>query len=78
VLYELFAVVTNPKRVEKPLSVKEAADLCIDFWECNEIEKINPSGVAPIEVFKLVKSLKLCRAKIFDWGFGGYCKRKWC
>jgi Predicted nucleic acid-binding protein, contains PIN domain len=66
VLYELFAVVTDPKRVEKPLSSKEAADLCIDLWECNEIEKLNPSGVAPAEVFKLTKTLQLSRAKIFD------------
>jgi predicted nucleic acid-binding protein len=66
VLYEFFAVVTNPKRVEKPLAIKEAADLCIDLWECNEIEKLNPSGVAPIEVFKLAKNLNLCRAEIFD------------
>jgi predicted nucleic acid-binding protein len=66
VLYELFAVVTNPKRVEKPLSSQEAADLCIDLWECNEIEKLNPSAVAAIEVFKLSKALTLSRAKIFD------------
>ena len=66
VLYELFAVVTNAKRVEKPMSTSEAADLCIDLWECNEIEKVNPSGVAPIEVFKLAKNLKLGKAKIFD------------
>ncbi|MDR0373107.1 MAG: PIN domain-containing protein [Nitrososphaerota archaeon] len=66
VLYELFAVITNPKRVENPLPTKEAAELCIDLWECNEIEKINPSGVAPLEVFKLAQSLKLCRAEVFD------------
>jgi predicted nucleic acid-binding protein len=66
ILYELFAVITNPKRVEKPLSNKEAVDLCIDLWECNEIEKLNPSGVAAAEVFKLTKALKLSRAKIFD------------
>ena len=56
----------NPNRVEKPLSTREAIDLCIDLWECNEIEKINPSVVAPIEVFKLVKEHKLSRSKIFD------------
>jgi len=66
VLYEFFAVVTSPKRVEHPISAKEAADLCIDLWECNEIEKLNPSGIAPIEVFKLTKELKLSRAEIFD------------
>jgi predicted nucleic acid-binding protein len=66
VLYELFAVITNPKRIEKPLPIREAADLCIDLWECNEIEKVNPSKVAPTQVFKLAKTLKLSKAKIFD------------
>ncbi|MDR1992800.1 MAG: PIN domain-containing protein [Nitrososphaerota archaeon] len=66
VLYELFAVLTNPKRVEIPLSIKEAVALCIELWECNEIEKINPSGVVPLEVFKLAQAFKLCRAEIFD------------
>ena len=66
VLYELFAVVTNSKRVEKPLTTREAVDLCIDLWECNEIEKVNPSKVASIEVFKLAKTLKISKAKIFD------------
>jgi predicted nucleic acid-binding protein len=66
VLYELFAVVTNPKRVEKPLSTQETTELCIDLWECNEIEKVIPSGISPIEVFKLAKTLKLSKAEIFD------------
>ena len=54
VLYEFFAVVTSAKRVEHPISPREAADLCIDLWECNEIEKLNPSGIAPIEIFDCV------------------------
>jgi predicted nucleic acid-binding protein len=66
VLYELFAVITNSKRVEKPLSANEAAELCIDLWECNEIEKLNPSVVVPLEVFKLAKKQKLDRAEVFD------------
>jgi predicted nucleic acid-binding protein len=66
VLYEFFAVVTSPKRVENPLSPREAAELCIDLWECNEIEKLNPSSIAPITVFKLAKELKLSKAEIFD------------
>ncbi len=56
VLYELFAVVTNAKRAEKPLSTHKAADLCIDLWECNEIEKLNPSGVVPIGLLAGKKS----------------------
>jgi predicted nucleic acid-binding protein len=66
VLYEFFAVLTNAKRVEHPVSSSEAADLCIDLWECTEIEKLNPSGIAPFEVFKFAKKLKLSRAEIFD------------
>jgi len=66
VLYEFFAVVTSAKRVERPISPGEAANLCIDLWECNEIEKLNPSGIAPIEVFKFVKELNLSKAEIFD------------
>jgi hypothetical protein len=67
VLYEFFAVVTSAKRVEHPISSTEATNLCIDLWECNEIEKLNPSGIAPIEVFKFVEELNLSKAEIFDW-----------
>jgi predicted nucleic acid-binding protein len=66
VLYEFFAVVTSAKRVEHPISPAEAANLCLDLWECNEIEKLNPSTRAPIEVFKFVEELKLSKAEIFD------------
>jgi predicted nucleic acid-binding protein len=66
ILYEFFAVVTSAKRVEHPMPSDEAADLCLDLWECNEIEKLNPSGLASIEVFKSAKELKLSKTEIFD------------
>ena len=66
VLYEFFAVVTNPRRVEHPMSLDEAADLCIDLWECREIEKLNPTPLAPKTVFKLAKELSLLKGRIFD------------
>ncbi len=66
VIYEFFAVITNPKRVECPLDLDDAADLCLDLWECREIEKVTPTSLTPIEVFKLVKELKLAKSKIFD------------
>lgn len=74
VLYEFFAVVTSSKRVEHPISSREAADLCIDLWECIEIEKLNPSGVAPIDVFRNSKELKLSKAEIFDCILAVTCK----
>jgi len=66
ILYEFFAVVTNPKRVEHPLPSDEALEICLDFWECREIEKANPTLKAPREVFKLAKELKLSKGQIFD------------
>ena len=66
VIYEFFAVVTNPKRVECPMKLDEAADLCMDLWECREIEKVTPTPVTPNKVFKLAKELKLAKGRIFD------------
>ena len=66
VLYEFFSVVTSAKRVEHPISSTEAANICLDLWECNEIEKLNPSAIAPFEVFKYVEELNLSKAQIFD------------
>lgn len=66
ILYEFFAVVTNPKRVERPLQPDEALDICLDFWECREIEKVKPTSKAPMEVFRLAAKLRLSGGKIFD------------
>ena len=67
ILYEFFSVVTNPKIVEQPLSTGDASDACLDQWACREIEKVNPTSIAPKEVFRLVKELKLSKSGIFDY-----------
>ena len=66
VIYEFFAVVTDNRRVESPMGLDEAADLCLDLWECREIEKVNPTMLTPNEVFKLAKEQKLTKSRIFD------------
>ena len=66
VIYEFFAVVTKPKRVESPMDLDEAADLCLDLWACREIEKIMPTQRTTNEVFKIAKECKLAKGKIFD------------
>ncbi|MGO8805626.1 MAG: type II toxin-antitoxin system VapC family toxin [Candidatus Bathyarchaeia archaeon] len=66
VLFEFFAVITNAKRVESPLSPDIAAELCIDLWECDELGKIAASESVPREVFSLVKSKRLSGSKVFD------------
>jgi predicted nucleic acid-binding protein len=59
ILYEFFAVVINPRRVEYPLSVEEASVICLDLWECREIKKVNPTAITPMKVFNLIKRLSL-------------------
>ncbi len=66
VLYEFFAVITNPKRASSPMTLEDGADLCADLWNCCEIEKISSEASAPGEVFNLVKERKLLGAGIFD------------
>src|SRR3990170_4826603 len=66
VLYEFFAIVTNPKRVEHPMPSDEAAELCMELWAGHEIEKVNPTPLAPKEVFRLAKEMKLAKGRIFD------------
>ena len=48
------------------MGLDEAADLCLDLWECREIEKVNPTMLTPNEVFKLAKEQKLTKSRIFD------------
>jgi uncharacterized protein len=66
VLFEFFAVITNAKRVESPLTTDIAAELCIDLWECDEIGKIAASESVPKAVFSLVKSKRLSGPAVFD------------
>jgi predicted nucleic acid-binding protein len=74
VLFEFFAVITSAKRVELPLSPDKAAELCLDLWECDEIEKIDASELVPREVFNLVKSKRLSGSNIFDCILAVYAK----
>src|SRR3989304_2733294 len=69
VLYEFFAIVTNPKRVEHPMPSEEAADLCTELWACHEIEKINPTPTATMEVWKRPREviLRLRRPWASKW-----------
>ena len=48
------------------MKLDEAVEVCIDFWECCEIEKINPASNAVLDVLRLAKEAKLSKSKIFD------------
>ncbi len=66
ILCELFAVITDKRRVEHPTSSQEAAEICLDLLECLEIEKVNPTLAAAREAFGLADELELTGADIFD------------
>ena len=66
VLWEFFAVITNPRRASSPMGVGDASDLCLDLWECSEVEKITPSSSVCSMVFQLAKERNLSAAEIFD------------
>lgn len=66
VIYEFFAVITDPKRVESPMNADEAVEVCMDFWECREIEKISPTSHSLMDVLRLAREIKLVKGKIFD------------
>jgi hypothetical protein len=66
ILYEFYAVVTNPRRVDQPLSPDEAIAICEDFWLCKEIDVIEPQTSTTSLVFSLTRENHLSGARIFD------------
>src|SRR3989338_6813026 len=65
-LFEFFSVITNPKRIEKPLDLKIAHQEIINYWYSRMIHKIYPSNSAFVRVAQLVKELGLSKTEIFD------------
>lgn len=66
ILYEFFAVITSPHRVEHPLDPADAASLCDDLYVCRQISKIFPSANTPSRVFDIARQLRLVGSQIFD------------
>lgn len=65
-LLEFFSIITNPKRVEKPLDPKIAHQEIINYWYSIRIHKIYPSNSAFIRTAQLLKELGLSKTEIFD------------
>jgi predicted nucleic acid-binding protein len=66
IIYELYAVITDSRRVENPLTPVEAGEICLDIWESRELGKINSSPMAPRGVLNQAKELELKGGDIFD------------
>jgi predicted nucleic acid-binding protein len=65
-LYEFYSVVTNPKRVQPPLTCEKAAEICRTMHESPELAKIHPSTNTPITALSLAEEHGLDGAGVFD------------
>ena len=66
ILYEFYSVVTNPRRIEPPLSREMAIEICMTMQESPELVKITPSPNTPREAFSLVEEHGIKGAGVFD------------
>lgn len=65
-LLEFFSIVTNSRRVEKPLSSQEAFFLIETYLSSSRIIKIYPSIKTFSHTISLSQKLSLAKAEIFD------------
>jgi len=66
VIYELYAVITDQRRVEYPLSPGEAAELCVDLWESKDLGKLNLTPLMTRDALLLAGELGLRGGEVFD------------
>ena len=66
IIFEFYAVITDPRRVEKPLAPEEAAGTSMDLLESKELQKIGTSPLAAREILELAKKHSLKGGDIFD------------
>ncbi|MBS3795385.1 MAG: PIN domain-containing protein [Candidatus Thorarchaeota archaeon] len=66
ILYEFFSVVTNVRRVHRPLTADRAANICQDLLISGAIEIIEPQITTPSLVFELVRKHGITGTELFD------------
>jgi len=64
-LFEFFVIITDGKRVEKPISVDGAIEV-IDFLINSNIRIIYSSSFTLLKTFELAKYYKIAKQKLFD------------
>ncbi len=67
ILYEFFSVITNSRRVDKPLDSNEALGICKDLWVSPAIKAIEPQSSTTLAVFDLARNHGIAGARIFDY-----------
>ena len=64
-LLEFFAIITDSRRVEKPITIDEATQI-VDFLVNSRIKIIYSTPFTFLKTFELVKKYKISKQKIFD------------
>ena len=64
-LYEFYAIITDPKRVEKPVSAKEAIQ-AINFIKSSHIKIIMPTLNSMNILIELLEKYNIEKQRIFD------------
>ncbi len=64
-LFEFFVIITDSRRVEKPLTIEDACDL-IDFLVTSGIRVIHASAFVLLKAFELAKKYQVSRQEFFD------------
>ena len=65
-LYEFYAIVTDPKRVAKPLGIKQASSLLQNYIEAENLPKIFPKETNLTHLVHLIKKYKISKQEVFD------------
>src|SRR5262245_60844264 len=65
-LAEFVHIVTDSKRMPKPLSVSEAIERCEHWWKAVEVRKVFPSNQVVVDFFGWLKKHGLGRKRLLD------------
>lgn len=65
-LIEFYSIITNPKRVQKPLGPPEACEVVELYFQTPEIKVLEPSINTYLRVIHLARQYKIAKAQIFD------------
>jgi len=65
-LYEFYSIVTNPRRVERPLEPTKAKEIIETYMKARNIPKIYPRKSNLRNVLDLLSKYNISRQEIFD------------
>ncbi len=66
VLAEFVHIVTDPRRMPRPLSMSEALSRAEDWWNAAEVTRVFPSGQCIVDFFQWVRQYQLGRKRLLD------------